>query len=178
MTQEDWPEQPYKLLIRRLAELYPDEVAAELRELGYDVGEPAIKPVVKKTPLDPEETEEVLDLTLELLRQSQAPSVDVEIPGEIWIGEGTDPVLGAYAGQQALVNVHTRDKCAGRHCVLHNPSDHHMREWRLLWRADRRIMERLCPHGMGHPDPDDMAYQRTIGGDSGVHGCDGCCRPA
>jgi hypothetical protein len=36
--------------------------------------------------------------------------------------------------------------------------------------------ERICPHGIGHPDPDDMAYWKSIGEESmGVHGCDGCC---
>ena len=35
---------------------------------------------------------------------------------------------------------------------------------------DRRIMERICPHGVGHPDPDDVLNQDR------VHGCDGCCR--
>lgn len=175
---EDRPEPPYLLLIRKLAELYPQEVAAELRELGYQVDEPAILPV-DETPLDAEETESVLDLTLELLRQSQAPSVDVEleIPGEVWMGEATEPQFGFHIGQTVLVNVHTPDKCAGRPCVLHNPSDHHMRDWPLVWRGDRRIMERKCPHRIGHPDPDDLAYQLSIGADSGVHGCDGCCRP-
>ncbi len=32
-------------------------------------------------------------------------------------------------------------------------------------------MERICPHDVGHPDPDDM---NVIAGDSS-HGCDGCC---
>ena len=30
--------------------------------------------------------------------------------------------------------------------------------------------ERVCPHGIGHPDPDRPHH----GG--GVHGCDGCCK--
>jgi hypothetical protein len=33
-------------------------------------------------------------------------------------------------------------------------------------------MERICPHGIGHPDPDDPAFKNPI---EGVHGCDGCC---
>jgi hypothetical protein len=32
-------------------------------------------------------------------------------------------------------------------------------------------MERICPHGVGHPDPDDVFATDT------VHGCDGCCTP-
>lgn len=95
--------------------------------------------------------------------------------GEWWMGDVTDSVIGAHMGQQPLVNVHTPDKCEGRGCVLHHPSDHHMREWRTLWRGDRGFMERICPHGIGHPDPDDLAYHKSIGQDVGVHGCDGCC---
>lgn len=69
-----------------------------------------------------------------------------------------------------LVNVHDATKCWGTACVVHNPSEHRLRRWPLYWRNDRGIFERLCVHGIGHPDPDDVAYT----GD-GVHGCDGCC---
>jgi hypothetical protein len=65
---------------------------------------------------------------------------------------------------------HDPEKCAGEVCCIHNPSDHHMRKMRQHWRGDRGIMERLCSHGIGHPDPDDPT-------DDTVHGCDGCCRP-
>lgn len=66
------------------------------------------------------------------------------------------------------LNVHEGTQCEGENCVIHNPSDHVMRDFPTHWRPDRRIMERICPHGVGHPDPDE------IRGD-GVHGCDGCC---
>ena len=90
-------------------------------------------------------------------------------------------VAEAAFGQQLgkiLIRTHTPDKCAGQSCCIHNPSDHHMRDWELNIRFDRGITERLCPHGIGHPDPDDAAYRRTLPGefDSGIHGCDGCCR--
>lgn len=79
---------------------------------------------------------------------------------------------------QYLINVHDESKCKGRHCVMHNPSNHHMREWPLNWRDDIKVMERICPHGIGHPDPDDAAYHRSIGKDWAlIHGCDGCCMP-
>lgn len=83
---------------------------------------------------------------------------------------------------EKLVGVHPESACAGRGCSLHHPSDHHMKGWPLNWRNDRYLMERICPHGIGHPDPDDLAYKRsavafdhTWSGD-GSHGCDGCCR--
>lgn len=97
-------------------------------------------------------------------------------PEEITV-EATDPVIGARIGAVTLTNVHPEAACAGRACVIHNPSDHPLRDRPLLWRADRRLMERTCVHGVGHPDPDDVAYQKSIGNRSvGVHGCDGCCR--
>lgn len=80
-----------------------------------------------------------------------------------------------------LVNVHDEAECAGRTCIIHSPTHHHMRAFPLHWRADRDIFERICEHGIGHPDPDQFAYWDEISkhGDDGrgVHGCDGCCQP-
>lgn len=75
-------------------------------------------------------------------------------------------------GSDRVLLVHPKTKCKGQHCCIHNPSDHHMKEWPQNWRDDRGIMERICPHGIGHPDPDDPAFKNPI---NGVHGCDGCC---
>ena len=77
-------------------------------------------------------------------------------------------------GCDRILWVHSREKCAGEFCCIHNPSDHHMREWPQNWRGDRGLMERICPHGIGHPDPDDPATKTQYGG---IHGCDGCCNP-
>lgn len=78
---------------------------------------------------------------------------------------------------ERLTGVHSPKACAGRECVIHAPTDHHMRAWELNWRDDRGIFERICPHGIGHPDPDQFAYWREKGWKhAGVHGCDGCCR--
>tara|TARA_R110000787_G_scaffold16774_5_gene52582 strand:+ start:3125 stop:3385 length:261 start_codon:yes stop_codon:yes gene_type:complete len=74
-----------------------------------------------------------------------------------------------YAPGRFIYNIHPRAKCKGPNCVIHNPSDHHMRDWPLHWREDRGIFERICPHGVGHPDPDDISIDTT-------HGCDGCCK--
>lgn len=67
-----------------------------------------------------------------------------------------------------------------RTCIIHRPTTHHMRTWPLLWRDDRTpgLFERLCPHGTGHPDPDQFDYWRESGKmNESIHGCDGCCRP-
>jgi hypothetical protein len=77
-----------------------------------------------------------------------------------------------------LINVHAELSCVGP-CPLHSPSEHHMRDWPLVWRGERGIFERTCPHGVGHPDPDSL--QRAVEYDedtyAGVHGCcaEGCC---
>jgi len=70
-----------------------------------------------------------------------------------------------------LVGVHSHELCRGEPCTLHNRTDHHMRSFPQHWRSDRKIMERICPHGVGHPDPDERKDIDTI------HGCDGCCNP-
>jgi hypothetical protein len=96
-----------------------------------------------------------------------------------------------------LHNVHPMDNCAGQPCVIHNPTDHSMRSWPLHWRDDRQMFERICSHGVGHPDPDQFGFweqaakrwRPSIAADviddpypignpyegMGIHGCDGCC---
>lgn len=86
-------------------------------------------------------------------------------------------------GQNLLV--HSKKDCKGEHCVIHNPSDHAMRAFPTHWRGDRYLMERICPHGIGHPDPDDLAFKALAFGNTEagkqnlksefIHGCDGCC---
>lgn len=73
---------------------------------------------------------------------------------------------------ERLFQVHLPSECEGRGCVIHHPSDHHMVSFRRHWRQDRGIFERICPHGVGHDDPDDLAYRRSVGREaSGIHGC-------
>lgn len=69
-----------------------------------------------------------------------------------------------------VIAAHTQDKCFGQACCIHNVSDHHMKDWPQNWREDASKMERLCEHGIGHPDPDDI-------NPNVIHGCDGCCAP-
>lgn len=64
--------------------------------------------------------------------------------------------------------VHSTEKCLGQVCTIHQRSNHGMRSFPQHYRFDRNLMERTCPHGVGHPDPDDPSLDRT-------HGCDGCC---
>lgn len=75
-----------------------------------------------------------------------------------------------------IVNVHSLKSCSGDHCVIHNPSDHHLRHLALTYRQDKGLFERICKHGIGHPDPDSLQHFLSLGlDDRGIHGCDGCC---
>jgi len=75
-------------------------------------------------------------------------------------------------------NTHTKNETCEQACVIHNQTDHHMQWWPLHWRSDRGIFERICSHGIGHPDPDQGPYWKATDQDwQFVHGCDGCCSP-
>lgn len=80
-------------------------------------------------------------------------------------------VIALHGG--GILEVHDPAACDGRPCSIHNPSQHALNSAPLNWRSDRRIMERMCPHGIGHPDPDDLKVKSSRY--EGVHGCDGCC---
>lgn len=89
-----------------------------------------------------------------------------------------EETAGVQLGLVGL-RVHNRKYCEGQDCCIHHPSDHHMTQWPLNWRADRKIMERICDHGIGHPDIDDANFRKQRDPqnyDYGVHGCDGCCQ--
>lgn len=75
----------------------------------------------------------------------------------------------------ALLKVHQPSACSGRHCWVHDPTPGHMVSWPIRWRDDKGTAERLCAHGIGHPDVDDIAYHLLVGRNVSVHGCDGCC---
>lgn len=77
-----------------------------------------------------------------------------------------------------LTNTHPYGSCAGEYCTIHHRSDHVMRAFPQQWRSDRMVMERVCPHGVGHPDPDDISLAGPDAAAYAVHGCDGCCAGA
>lgn len=89
--------------------------------------------------------------------------------------------------EEFKIVIHGISECKGENCVFHNPSDHPLNDKQTNIRFDRAVYvdgvpkayltERICDHGVGHPDPDSMAYLLSIGAheSEGVHGCDGCC---
>lgn len=93
-----------------------------------------------------------------------------------WKTKYAEPSFGSVLPGSVSLHTHSPQACRGQWCVVHNPSSHHMRDWPTLYRADRHLTERICPHGVGHPDPDDLSWHASQGRDyQGVHGCDGCC---
>ncbi len=83
-------------------------------------------------------------------------------------------------GTGQVIGVHDDHDCTGKYCVIHNPSTHCLSTFPTHWRADRQLMERICTHGVGHPDPDHLdhlpAGRRHI---ESMHGCcrEHCCWP-
>lgn len=67
-----------------------------------------------------------------------------------------------------LKGIHLEAECAGRPCLLHHPSRHHMRRWPLVWVDSQKVFRRMCQHDVAHPDPDGW-------GPDDHHPCDGCC---
>ena len=88
-----------------------------------------------------------------------------------------EPKFGIQVGMRDMLT-HNRGVCAGESCAFHNPSHHHMVTWKMNYRWDTGVLERFCPHDVGHPDPDDTAWHVANGRTwTSVHGCDGCCNP-
>lgn len=82
-------------------------------------------------------------------------------------------------GLQILV--HNEEHCDGNGCCIHSPSDHHMKEWPLVWDQENKQMQRVCQHGCCHPDPDDVAFRArrpdyVQSANGSKHWCDGCCQ--
>lgn len=75
--------------------------------------------------------------------------------------------------------VHNPDRCEGRSCALHNPSEHNMKDMPMILR-ESTLIERQCEHGVGHPDPDSVLYLNTVNNLRmwDIHGCcsEGCCQ--
>lgn len=97
--------------------------------------------------------------------------------GETILVDVAEPIFGIQLGKTKL-RVHSGAVCYGEFCSIHNPSMHPLREAPLNWRSDTRVMERICEHGVGHPDPDDANYRMATQGkryEGTIHGCDGCC---
>jgi len=128
------------------------------------------------------------DELVDLIRASQKvaglPSLfnkEKEMKAKLKLGYNKYDIFLTGTGQ-ALTKLHERSSdCDKYGCVIHNPTKHCMSKFKTHWREDRSLMERICKHGIGHPDPDDLAFKKRRSGKNyakseSVHGCDGCCR--
>ncbi|KRD43002.1 hypothetical protein ASE38_01570 [Cellulomonas sp. Root930] len=95
---------------------------------------------------------------------------------------GPGPTSDEVSIKGGTLRTHGPAKCAADDfCPIHRPSPHPLATAPMAWRHDVALLERVCPHGVHHPDSDALEYaRRTHGTDIGdrlaVHGCDGCCR--
>jgi hypothetical protein len=100
------------------------------------------------------------------MKKKKKAALNEELPPNSAVLEHTDTLI---------YNVHDPLECGKEFCTVHNRSNHHLRSFPQYWREDLGIMERTCPHGVGHPDPDEFMISKEIY--LGIHGCDGCCTP-
>ena len=89
---------------------------------------------------------------------------------EVTFDEKLQIYVATLIGGDKIFGVHVPSMCEGEYCCIHNPSNHHMLTWKQVFRPTSRVMERLCSHGIAHPDPDDPKSKEVR------HACDGCCQ--
>lgn len=80
-----------------------------------------------------------------------------------------------------MLQTHPADRCEGGYCVIHNPSDHPLKDAPLHWDDTLRRTDRVCKHDQHHPDPDHLAHVLNEHGlfewiVHRYHDCDGCCK--
>lgn len=88
---------------------------------------------------------------------------DSENPSRATVHNGDDSYV--------VSGVHPPDKCSSEACVLHNPTDHFLRNQPLWW-TDQGF-ERVCPHGNKVLDPDTLTF---VGADNVEDYCCGKAR--
>lgn len=82
---------------------------------------------------------------------------------------------------EKIANVHNETgDCRRFGCAIHAPSGHTLRDWPTRWNDTARAIERVCEHGVAHPDPDHLGFLERSTGDARAvfaeHACDGCCQ--
>lgn len=86
-------------------------------------------------------------------------------------------------GATHAMHVHDRvEDCTTHGCVIHCPTatdPANAGGWPYVWRLNKHGFERTCPHGVDHPDADELRWRARTGRDAAtaaVHRCDGCCQ--
>lgn len=74
-----------------------------------------------------------------------------------------------------LLNHHRADQCHSQWCALHNPKPGPWSAWPRWWVGALERLDRICPHGVGHPVVESADWLRAHGkAHLLVHDCDGC----
>lgn len=72
-------------------------------------------------------------------------------PSQIVVFEDVHKAL--LPNGELLSGVHAEGTCFGEHCVIHNPSNHGLRDAPMTWVSGKGLLRR-CVHNKMHPDPD------------------------
>lgn len=89
---------------------------------------------------------------------------------------GTGETYTTDSGQ-LMLDVHANSpECQEHGCPIHNPSDRAVAIGTTHYNTERQRMDRVCEHGLAHPDPDSQDWrERHFGDRDDEHDCDGCC---
>lgn len=125
---------------------------------------------------DPVFREQFIDTTIQLQSDYQEDMLAEELEMER-VGRTHDEWTDSTG---RVFYVHKQNAlCTQDGCAIHSPTNHRMRHFDTYMRADKSwLIERICPHGIGHPDPDSARFiaKQEGNGSINVHGCDGCCQ--
>ena len=73
-----------------------------------------------------------------------------------------------------VIQCHEVSDCLGRWCCIHKPMPGPWQSWPRYWRDSKKIMERICPCGIGHPVAE--MYEYTVAQGKGYILTHTCCR--
>lgn len=125
---------------------------------------------------DPEFFEAYIDASLKFMKEFHEEKVKEEAERTVY--EDTHDSWTDSTGRHFYVHMRNMD-CDIHGCAIHNPSYHPLSDAPQVMREDKWfLIERVCTHGIGHPDPDSASFMAESGWGKGiwVHGCDGCCQ--
>lgn len=129
---------------------------------------------------DPEFREAFTDMSLRFMQDFHEGKLEEEQEVESYedLMAKSHDVWRDCTGRKFYVHKWNSD-CHEFGCAIHSPSLHKLSDAKQYMREDKGfLIERICEHGVGHPDPDSARFMAANGYGQGIwiHGCDGCCR--
>lgn len=135
--------------------------------------------------LDPYATRKVLNELLDALSDEHFRESIIDIVTQAYVDytSSLEEYIPANVWEDCTgrkFRVHEEEwDCAIYGCAIHSPTNHPLVDAKQLMRVDKNyLIERICTHGIGHPDPDSANFLEKSGYSKAiwVHGCDGCCQ--